>query len=396
MQKADDHIGDLHAGVVDVVLHIDLCPAARSRRTKVSPRMALRRWPMCAALLGLMLVCSTSDVDALLRTRGCCLPAGQRRAARRRRDRGGIDVAGAGDFESGEAVERAERGDDLLRDDLWALCAACAPVQRRWAWRFRRSAGRAASPAGSFSISRSYFSLSTARRRSPSRFCSSRTRDEPQKILDFQGDSSTCGDGGRSSRQARQRREARGRIELRRCNTVRWRVDCRSRCSARVRERNALIHDRIQLRIQNRFYLTTPIYYVNARPHLGHAYSTIVCDAIARRKRALGIETWFLTGTDEHGQKIERSAKLAGCTPQEFATKIAGEFRGLWDRLGLTYDDFIRTTEDAAHARRAEAVCDAARQADTSTRARTRASIASPTRRMWTGRRARLAPIAGG
>jgi methionyl-tRNA synthetase len=96
----------------------------------------------------------------------------------------------------------------------------------------------------------------------------------------------------------------------------------------------------------SRYYLTTPIYYVNARPHLGHAYSTIVCDAIARRKRALGIDTWFLTGTDEHGQKIERSAKLAGCTPQEFATKIAGEFRGLWDRLGLTYDDFIRTTEE--------------------------------------------------
>ena len=95
----------------------------------------------------------------------------------------------------------------------------------------------------------------------------------------------------------------------------------------------------------SRFYLTTPIYYVNARPHLGHAYSTIVCDAIARRKRALGIETWFLTGTDEHGQKIERSAKQAGRTPQEFATAIAAEFRGLWDRLGITYDDFIRTTE---------------------------------------------------
>jgi methionyl-tRNA synthetase len=93
-----------------------------------------------------------------------------------------------------------------------------------------------------------------------------------------------------------------------------------------------------------RFYITTPIYYVNARPHLGHAYSTIVCDAVARRKRALGIETWFLTGTDEHGQKIERSAKQAGCTPQEFADRIASEFRGLWDRLGLTYDDFIRTT----------------------------------------------------
>jgi len=93
------------------------------------------------------------------------------------------------------------------------------------------------------------------------------------------------------------------------------------------------------------FYLTTPIYYVNARPHLGHAYSTIVCDAIARRKRAMGIDTWFLTGTDEHGQKIERSAKLAGRTPQDFADTIAGEFRALWDRLGLTYDDFIRTTE---------------------------------------------------
>jgi methionyl-tRNA synthetase len=103
----------------------------------------------------------------------------------------------------------------------------------------------------------------------------------------------------------------------------------------------------------NRFYLTTPIYYVNARPHLGHAYSTIVCDAIARRKRALGIDTWFLTGTDEHGEKIERSARAAGCSPQEFATRIAAEFRGLWDKLGLTYDDFIRTTEPR-HIRRAQ------------------------------------------
>jgi methionyl-tRNA synthetase len=95
-----------------------------------------------------------------------------------------------------------------------------------------------------------------------------------------------------------------------------------------------------------RYYLTTPIYYVNARPHLGHAYSTIVCDAIARRKRALGIETWFLTGTDEHGQKIERSAEKAGCPPQTFADAISAEFRGLWDQLGLTYDDFIRTTSE--------------------------------------------------
>jgi len=95
-----------------------------------------------------------------------------------------------------------------------------------------------------------------------------------------------------------------------------------------------------------RYYLTTPIYYVNARPHLGHAYSTIVCDAIARRKRALGIDTWFLTGTDEHGQKIERSAAQAGRTPAEFAAAISGEFRGLWERLGISNDDFIRTTEE--------------------------------------------------
>ncbi len=95
-----------------------------------------------------------------------------------------------------------------------------------------------------------------------------------------------------------------------------------------------------------RFYITTPIYYVNARPHLGHAYSTIVCDAIARRKRAQGIDTWFLTGTDEHGQKIERSAAKAGKSPSEFATEVSAQFRGLWDRMGLTYDDFIRTTED--------------------------------------------------
>ena len=95
----------------------------------------------------------------------------------------------------------------------------------------------------------------------------------------------------------------------------------------------------------NTFYITTPIYYVNARPHLGHAYSTIVCDAIARRKRSLGIDTWFLTGTDEHGQKIERSAAKAGKSPAEFAAEVSNEFRSLWDRMGLTYDDFIRTTE---------------------------------------------------
>jgi len=94
-----------------------------------------------------------------------------------------------------------------------------------------------------------------------------------------------------------------------------------------------------------KFYITTPIYYVNARPHIGHTYTTVVCDAIARRQRMMGIDTFFLTGTDEHGQKIERSAAAAGCSPKEFADKVSGEFRALWGRMKISYDDFIRTTE---------------------------------------------------
>ncbi len=97
---------------------------------------------------------------------------------------------------------------------------------------------------------------------------------------------------------------------------------------------------------QKNFYLTTPIYYVNARPHIGHAYTTIVADVLARRHRLLGEDTFFLTGTDEHGQKIERSAFAAGVPPQEFADQVAASFRALWDRMGITYDDFIRTTEE--------------------------------------------------
>ena len=94
-----------------------------------------------------------------------------------------------------------------------------------------------------------------------------------------------------------------------------------------------------------KFYLTTPIYYVNARPHIGHAYSTIVADVIARRHRLLGDDTYFLTGTDEHGQKIERSAAAVGVPPQEFADQVSATFSGLWKRMGITNNDFIRTTE---------------------------------------------------
>jgi methionyl-tRNA synthetase len=105
--------------------------------------------------------------------------------------------------------------------------------------------------------------------------------------------------------------------------------------------------------MSKKFYITTPIYYVNARPHIGHAYTTIACDTIARRQRLLGADTFFLTGTDEHGQKIERAAQAAGKTPQQYADEISGEFRRLWKRMGISNDDFIRTTEDR-HTKRVQ------------------------------------------
>jgi methionyl-tRNA synthetase len=98
--------------------------------------------------------------------------------------------------------------------------------------------------------------------------------------------------------------------------------------------------------MSKKFYITTPIYYVNARPHIGHTYTTIACDTIARRQRMLGVPTYFLTGTDEHGQKIERAAQAAGKTPQQLTDEVSAQFRALWDRMGITYDDFIRTTSE--------------------------------------------------
>ena len=103
----------------------------------------------------------------------------------------------------------------------------------------------------------------------------------------------------------------------------------------------------------HKFYITTPIYYVNARPHIGHAYTTIACDAVARRQRMLGADTFFLTGTDEHGQKIERAAQAAGKTPQQYADEISAQFRALWKRMGISNDDYIRTTEER-HTKRVQ------------------------------------------
>lgn len=94
------------------------------------------------------------------------------------------------------------------------------------------------------------------------------------------------------------------------------------------------------------FYVTTPIYYVNGRPHIGHSYTTVVCDVLARYHRLAGSPVHFLTGTDEHGQKIERAAAERGVAPIALADEIVSEFRALWQRLGISHDDFIRTTEE--------------------------------------------------
>ncbi len=92
-------------------------------------------------------------------------------------------------------------------------------------------------------------------------------------------------------------------------------------------------------------YITTPIYYVNDVPHIGHAYTTIIADSAARYFRLRGFDTFFLTGTDEHGQKIEEAAKKRGKTPKEYADEISAKFKALWDEFEISYDKFIRTTD---------------------------------------------------
>ena len=96
---------------------------------------------------------------------------------------------------------------------------------------------------------------------------------------------------------------------------------------------------------QQSFYLTTPIYYVNSIPHLGTAYTTIAADVLARYRRMLGDDVFFLTGLDEHGQKIAQAAEENGATPQEWVDTIAPKFRAVWELLNISNDDFIRTTE---------------------------------------------------
>jgi methionyl-tRNA synthetase len=103
------------------------------------------------------------------------------------------------------------------------------------------------------------------------------------------------------------------------------------------------------------FFITTPIYYVNDLPHLGHAYTTVACDALARFMRLDGRRVKFLTGTDEHGQKVEQSARAAGISPQEFVDRISAEFREVTRLLDISNDDYIRTTEPR-HIRAVDAI----------------------------------------
>src|SRR2546422_5574531 len=95
----------------------------------------------------------------------------------------------------------------------------------------------------------------------------------------------------------------------------------------------------------NIFYITTPLYYVNAPPHLGGTYTTIVADTIARYKRMMGFDVKLFSGTDEHGQNIERAARKQGTTPLELADRVYIQYVNLWKLIGIEYDEFVRTTE---------------------------------------------------
>jgi methionyl-tRNA synthetase len=94
----------------------------------------------------------------------------------------------------------------------------------------------------------------------------------------------------------------------------------------------------VEEKAKNTFYVTTPIYYVNDVPHIGHAYTTIIADALARYQRLKGKKVFFLTGTDEHGQKIEKSAAEKGLSPQQLADQVVVRFKDLWQRLNISYD----------------------------------------------------------
>ncbi len=97
---------------------------------------------------------------------------------------------------------------------------------------------------------------------------------------------------------------------------------------------------------KEKFYITTPIYYPSGNPHIGHCYTTVACDSIARYKRLQGKDVMFLTGTDEHGLKIEQKAAEKGITPKAYVDEIVETFKNLWSYMNISYDRYIRTTDD--------------------------------------------------
>ena len=107
--------------------------------------------------------------------------------------------------------------------------------------------------------------------------------------------------------------------------------------------------------MKNKFYITTPVYYANAQPHIGHAYTTIVADVLTRFKKEQGYETFFLTGMDEHGAKIAQKAEEEGLIPQKLVDGVAKKFKNLWSELGIEYNNFIRTT-DSRHKKAVQIV----------------------------------------
>ncbi|KAA0895065.1 methionine--tRNA ligase [Oryzomonas rubra] len=137
------------------------------------------------------------------------------------------------------------------------------------------------------------------------------------------------------------RRNRKGAAEIGTANTATAANKVTSPIPAQLQRQTLREHD-----MKPTFYLTTPIYYVNDVPHIGHAYTTVAADVLARYKRLMGYDVYFLTGSDEHGQKVEKAATTAGETPLELADRVVKRFQALWERLGISNNDFIRTTQE--------------------------------------------------
>ena len=130
-------------------------------------------------------------------------------------------------------------------------------------------------------------------------------------------------------------------------------------------------------------YITTPLYYVNAAPHIGHSYTEVAADCLARYHRLKGEPVFLLTGTDEHGQKIEQAATAAGKTPQAFVDEVVQHFKTLWTTLNIRYDDFIRTTEPR-HVEAVQQILVKLREAGSLERSSYQGWYCTPDERFWT------------